>query len=67
MQIGLGSTTITFGDDFNTLKSAPGDTIKSLNGTYEGTIVSYATTGGLSNVIMDTQAVVAFANTFIYR
>ena len=62
-EIGLGSTTITFGADFNTLKSAPGDTIKSLNGTYEGTIVAYATTGGLSNVIMDTQAVVAFANT----
>ena len=62
-EIGLGSTTITFGPDFNTLKSAPGDTIKSLNGTYEGTIVAYATTGGLSNVIMDTQAVVAFANT----
>ena len=62
-EIGLGSRTITFGADFNTLKSAPGDTIKSLNGTYEGTIVAYATTGGLSNVIMDTQAVVAFANT----
>ena len=62
-EIGLGATTITFGPDFNTLKSAPGDTIKSLNGTYEGKIVSYATTGGLSNVIMDTQAVVAFANT----
>ena len=62
-EIGLGSTTITFGADFNTLKSAPGDTIKSLNGTYSGTIVSYATTGGLSNVIMDTQATVAFANT----
>ena len=62
-EIGLGSTTITFGPDFNTLKSAPGDTIKSLNGTYSGTIVSYATTGGLSNVIMDTQATVAFANT----
>ena len=62
-EIGLGSTTITFGADFNTLKSAPGDTIKSLNGTYSGTIVAYATTGGLSNVIMDTQATVAFANT----
>ena len=44
--IGIGSTEITFGDDFNTLKSAPGDTIKSLNGTYSGTIVSYTTTGG---------------------
>ena len=62
-EIGLGATTISFGPDFNTLKSAPGDTIKSLNGTYSGTIVSYATTGGLSNVIMDTQATVAFANT----
>ena len=61
--IGIGSTTITFGSDFNTLKSAPGDTIKSLNGTYSGTIVSYATTGGVAEIIMDTAATVAFANT----
>ena len=61
--IGIGSTEVTFGSDFNTLKSAPGDTIRSLNGTYSGTIVSYATTGGEAKVIMDTAATVAFANT----
>ena len=61
--IGIGSTEVTFGSDFNTLKSAPGDTIRSLNGTYSGTIVSYATTGGEAKVVMDTAATVAFANT----
>ena len=61
--IGIGSTTIEFGADLNTLKTAPGDTIRSLNGTYSGTIVSYATTGGVAQIIMDTAATVAFANT----
>ena len=61
--IGIGSTTIAFGSDLNTLKTAPGDTIRSLNGTYSGTIVSYATTGGVAQIIMDTAATVAFANT----
>ena len=61
--VGIGSTEITFGADFNTLKSAPGDTVKSLNGTYSGAIVSYATTGGVAEIIMDTSATVAFANT----
>ena len=63
--IGIGSTTIEFGSDLNTLKTAPGDTIRSLNGTYSGTIVSYATTGGVAQIIMDTAATVAFANTSI--
>jgi hypothetical protein len=61
--IGIGSTTIAFGSDLNTLKTAPGDTIRSLNGTYSGTIVAYATTGGVAQIIMDTAATVAFANT----
>ena len=61
--IGIGSTVISFGPDFDTFKSAPGDTVKSLNGTYSGAIVSYATTGGVAEIIMDTSATVAFANT----
>tara|TARA_B100000900_G_scaffold230488_1_gene195726 strand:+ start:614 stop:3034 length:2421 start_codon:yes stop_codon:yes gene_type:complete len=61
--VGVGSTEISFGSDLNTLKTAPGDTIRSLNGSYSGTIVSYATTGGLPVIIMDTAATVAFANT----
>ena len=59
--VGIGSTEITFGADFNTLKSAPGDTVKSLNGTYEGKIVNYGTLQ--QYIIMDTAATVAFANT----
>ena len=59
--VGIGSTEITFGADFNTLKSAPGDTVKSLNGTYEGKIVQYGTQQ--QYLIMDTAATVAFANT----
>ena len=61
--VGIGSTVIGYSDDFNALKSAPGDQIKSLNGTYTGTIVSYATTGGQGTIIMDTASTVAFANT----
>ena len=59
--VGIGSTEITFGADFNTLKSAPGDTVKSENGTYSGTIVQYGTQQ--QYLIMDTAATVAFANT----
>ena len=61
--IGIGSTTLSFAANFDTFKSAPGDTVKSENGTYSGTIVSYATTGGAAEIIMDTSATVAFANT----
>ena len=61
--IGIGSTVISFGDDFATIKSEPGDTIKSLNGTYSGTIVSLPSFGGTQEVVMDTAATVAFANT----
>ena len=61
--IGIGSTVIAFGDDFATIKSEPGDTIKSLNGTYSGTIVSLPSFGGTQEVVMDTAATVAFANT----
>ena len=61
--IGIGSTEISFGDDFATIKSEPGDTIKSLNGTYSGTIVSLPSFGGTQLVVMDTAATVAFANT----
>ncbi len=61
--VGIGSTVIAYASDFSALKSGPGDQIKSLNGTYTGTIVSYATTGGVGQIIMDTAATVAFANT----
>ena len=36
--IGIGSTEITFGEDLNALKVAPGDQIKSLNGTYTANV-----------------------------
>ena len=61
--VGIGSTVIGYSGDFNALKSAPGDQIKSQNGTYTGTIVSYAVTNGQGTIIMDTAATVAFANT----
>ena len=61
--IGIGSTTISFGTDLDTYKSDPGDTIKSLNGTYSGKIVGYQGIGGTPEIIMDTTATVAFANT----
>tara|TARA_B100001996_G_scaffold340922_1_gene294689 strand:- start:1441 stop:3864 length:2424 start_codon:yes stop_codon:yes gene_type:complete len=61
--VGIGSTVIGYSGDFSAVKSAPGDQIKSVNGTYTGTIVSYATTNGQGTIIMDTAATVAFANT----
>ena len=46
------------------MKVAPGDQIKSLNGTYSGDVVSVQTAvGGNPLIVMDTAATVAFANT----
>ena len=61
--IGIGSTTIAFGADLDTYRTDPGDTIKSLNGTYSGTIIGYQGIGANPEIIMDTTATVAFANT----
>jgi len=61
--VGLGSTTIAYYGDFNALKSANGDTVRSQNGTYSGKIVEYAVQGGYGVLIMDTASTVAFANT----
>ncbi len=60
--VGLGSTTIAFGADLDTYKAFIGDQVKSLNGTYTGSIVGY-TTDADPEIIMDTAATVAFANT----
>ena len=60
--VGIGSTMIAFGTDLDTFKAHIGDQIKSLNGTYTGNIVGYPTDTD-TNVIMDTAATVAFANT----
>ena len=62
--VGVGSTEITFGEDLSALKVAPGDQIKSLNGTYSGDVVSVQTAvGGNPLIVMDTASTVAFANT----
>ena len=62
--VGVGSTEITFGEDLSALKVAPGDQIKSLNGTYSGDVVSVQTAvGGNPLIVMDTAGTVAFANT----
>ena len=60
--IGIGSTEITFGEDLNALKVAPGDQIKSLNGTYTANVTDVPG-GGAPRIIMDAAATVAFANT----
>ena len=62
--IGIGSTVISFGEDLNALKVAPGDQIKSINGTYSGNVTDVQTAiGGNPEITMDTAATVAFANT----
>ena len=62
--VGLGSTMIAFGEDLNTQKVSFGDEIKSVNGTYSGTVIGFTTEGAAQQaVIMDTAASVAFANT----
>ena len=60
--IGIGSTEINFGDDLSGLKVAPGDQIKSLNGTYTADVVDVPG-GGTQRIIMNAAATVAFANT----
>ncbi len=61
--VGIGSTEIYYQGDFNALKSAGGDTVKSKNGTYSGTITNYVVINNQGVLVMDTAATVAFANT----
>ena len=61
--VGIGSTTIFYQGDFNALKSAGGDTVRSKNGTYSGKITDYVVINNQGVLVMDTAATVAFANT----
>ena len=61
--VGIGSTTIFYQGDFNALKSAGGDTVRSKNGTYSGKITDYIVVNNQGVLVMDTAATVAFANT----
>ena len=60
--IGIGSTEIHFGSDLSGLKVAPGDQIKSLNGTYTADVTDVPG-GGTQRIIMNAASTVAFANT----
>ena len=48
--VGLGSTMISFGEDLNTQKVSFGDEIKSVNGTYSGTVIGFTTEGATNSL-----------------